>query len=109
MDSERFEQIWAPYRHELRRDYVSLSELVRHVRWIDPGLDDRGARETTLEVVRNALTRGDAEAGQFVDGAFTAWVLAPDEVVRRAAAEWDELGDRVPNPGEILWLNEPNA
>jgi len=93
---ERLEEIWQPYRHELRRDYVALSELIRRVRRVDPELDDRQVRETTLEVLRCALVRGEAEAGQFEEGEFVPWGEPPGEVVRRAAVEWDELGGKDP-------------
>src|SRR4051794_40271768 len=83
--SERLAQIWEPYRHELRRDFVALSELVRRVRRVDPELDGREVRETTLEVLRYALVRGEAEAGRFEDGDFVAFDQQPDEVVRQAA------------------------
>jgi hypothetical protein len=107
--TERLEQLWKPYRRELRRDFVALSELVRRIHRADPDLDGRKVREATLELLRYALVRGDAEAGQFEDGDFAAWGQPPDEVVRRAAAAWDELGGREPNVGEILWLREPRS
>lgn len=90
------EALWAPYRHELARDYVSLSELIRRVRRERPDLDERA---TTLEVLDYAIERGDAETGMFEDGKFVAREID-------AAAEWDRLG-REPNVGEVLWLNAP--
>jgi hypothetical protein len=102
------EQLWEPYREELRRDFISLSELVRRVARMHPDLGDADVRRATFDVLRYVLEREEAEAGQFDGGTFAPWDQPPGVVVRRAAEAWDALG-RTPNVGEILWLQDAGA
>jgi hypothetical protein len=103
------EDIWAPLRAELDRDYVGLWQIVGRARRLAPDLDDEGVRELVLRVVERALRAGQAEAGGFQGGinkTFVAWSGPPEAIIERISREWVELGAD-PNIGEIVWLNSP--
>lgn len=103
------EDIWAPLRAELARDYVGLWEVVRRTRAVAPEFDDDRVRETVLEVLGSAVRNGEAEAGTFHGGpekTFTAWQDPPAAIIERVALEWTQLG-RDPNIGEVVWLRRP--
>ncbi len=102
------ELLWERYRVELRRDFIALSELVRRVARVHPDLGEADVRRATFDVLRFALEREEAEAGQFEDGVFVPWDQPPGVVARRAADAWDALG-RTPNVGDILWLQDAGA
>jgi hypothetical protein len=106
---ELAEEIWAPFRFELTRDYVGLWEIVARARHRAPDLDDDGVRDLVLRVVDRALRTGDAVAGGFQGGinkTFVAWSGPPEAIIERISREWVELGTD-PNIGEIVWLNSP--
>jgi hypothetical protein len=106
---EHLENLWRPYRKELERDYVSLSELVRHVQRVHPELRAGETRDLTLRLLDYALRRKEAQAGQFTpeDSAFVVWHEPPEAIVERVTREWNALGDPVPNVGLIMWLRSP--
>ena len=92
------------------RDFVSLSELIGRVQRERSDLDERGARLATLELLRYALARNEAEVGNFSPGKkdLVVWGEPCEEAVRRVALEWDRLG-RQPLPGEVAWLQVPRS
>ncbi|HEX7300306.1 MAG TPA: hypothetical protein VF257_15015 [Solirubrobacteraceae bacterium] len=105
------EEIWAPFRAELARDYVGLWEIVARTRDLAPELDDDSVRELVLEVVDRALRTGEAEAGGFqggIDKTFGAWSGPADAITERISREWAALGAD-PNIGEVVWLSSPSA
>lgn len=106
MTDQAFEELWAPYRQELQRDYVGLWELVGRVRRVHPEWDDDTVRDAVLGMVERALTRGEAEIGnqpRGVDGRGHVWHDAVDGIITRVRQELVDLG-RDPIPGEIAWL-----
>lgn len=88
---------------------MSLSELIRRTRRVVPEADARQVRDLTLRVVHHALSRGEAQAGQFTPDSyeFQVWKDAPEEIVRRVDDEWQALGGPEPNVGEVMWLRAP--
>jgi hypothetical protein len=107
---ELLERIWAPNRFELKRDYVSLSELARRVQDVlpdDPPFEE--VRAVTLQVLRGVAERNEAEFGLFRPKTFEweRWPGSPDELVAKVDADWRAYGDKIPRPGEILYLNQP--
>lgn len=113
MTEDDLEAIWAPYRVELQRDIVSLSELYRSVKRVRPGIDWADARAATLDVVEYALNRDEAEAGQFVPPhaiRFEKWRMGPQHVRARIDREWNALGaGSEPHVGQIVWLRRPRS
>jgi hypothetical protein len=109
--SDLVEDIWAPLRAELSRDYVGLWEVVRRTRRSAPELNDDGVRDLVLEVVDRALRSGDAQAGGFQGGpdkTFVPWNGPREAIIERVAREWSALGAD-PNIGEVMWLKRPEA
>jgi hypothetical protein len=108
---EQLERLWAPYRVELERDHVSLSELLRHViRDLPDGTSFEEARATTLAILHGVAERDEAEFGLFRPKTFEwiRWPGSPDELIAKVEADWRVYGfDKVPLPGEILYLNKP--
>ena len=108
MDPDQLEHIWRPYRQELRRDYVSLSELVRRTRRVHPNLSDDELRHALLQLLGYVLRRREAQAGQFAQGReFVGWEQTPEEILERIEREWQALGPSDPAVGAIMWLREP--
>ena len=72
------------------RDFVSLSELIRRVRRLDPARSDSATKATTLALLAYALERGDARASQFDSGRnhFVIWNCPVEDIVAHAADEW---------------------
>jgi hypothetical protein len=111
MESEVFASLWEPYRHELKGDWVSLSELVRRVQREMPELDDLEARRVTLELIEEALVRGEAEAGTGPvsgHGLAQVWREPSDEIVARIDQEWGAL-TRPLQPGDVVWFDRPRS
>lgn len=111
---EELERLWAPYRVELERDVVSLSELLRHVIGELPGdAPFEEARAVTLAILRGVAERGEAEFGLYRRRSaavhdWAPWSGARDELMAKVEADWREYGfDRIPLPGEIVYLRRP--
>jgi hypothetical protein len=104
-----FERIWPPFRHELQRDWVSISELGGRVARVAPELDADARREVVLQVLQVVLERREADIGQFAAGGgpLVLWSGGPHGRVDRVRLGWSELG-RDPNPGELAWLQQPH-
>jgi hypothetical protein len=80
------EEIWAPVRAELARDYVGLWGIVVRARRLASALDDDGVRDVVLEVVHRALRTAEADAGGFkggVDKTFVAWSGPSQAIIER--------------------------
>jgi hypothetical protein len=86
----------------------ALGSVVGHVRQAYPRARPMEVRWMTLELIRHLLATGAALAGSMTAGGglrFRPWALAPNQVMARLAAAWDDLG-REPRQGEIAWFSK---
>jgi hypothetical protein len=111
INEEALEALWVPIQYELRRDYVSLWEVVGRVQRQIPDLDVEAVRATTLALIERALQRGEAQAGTHPrgrDGLEHVWNQPTDQIISRIRAQWAVLGHQ-PKPGEVVWLEAPRV
>jgi hypothetical protein len=95
---------------ECREDEVGLWYIIGYLR-DDLGIEDPDeVRQTTLQLVRELLERGDIVAGWYAprDMGFPAWKILSwpgsiEEILARIDREWKELG-REPRIAEIVIL-----
>lgn len=61
--------------------------------------------ERGIRFAKHIITSGLVVPGHLGDEeGFQPWPLAPAEAADRVAAEWRRLGEPVPRPGDIAWL-----
>ena len=100
-----FEEVWAPLRNELQRDYVGVWMIVGRVRRADPALSDDEVRRATLAVIYQALVRGEAHTGQLAPlGRFAPDFQDADTAVAEVAQRWTNPADP-PDIGETAWFD----
>lgn len=109
LPEDRLEELWSSKRYELTVDYVSVWEILRLVRRMEPELDDQAIRDTVLALIERGLDRSEAEAGTSPrgrQGLEHVWREPTDVIIDRIRREWTALG-REPMPGELAWLQRP--
>jgi len=74
-----------------------IAESIGEARCADP------IRELSIALIRRVLENELMEIGEVGDGGFFEWGLPIDEAVERADRAWRDL-DRVPNLGDVCWL-----
>lgn len=93
---------------EFADDHVGLWVVVRRVREFLGTDQSEKIKPFTLSLLGFLLKEGLIVAGfPTPDGrGFDPWRFPPDEIIRRVADEWDNLG-RDPKAGEVVWFTTP--
>lgn len=111
MNEELIASIRGTIVEEAQSDVVGLWAVLWEVKNQCPLLSVEGAEAATLDVVREALSRGELLVGGFDDKnadtiSFVPWWLSLSDALQRIEREWTALG-REPTLGEIAWLAAP--
>jgi hypothetical protein len=92
-----------------RGDWVGLWEVVRTARELDAGPQEDVPR-VVVSVIRALHERGLVRIGcPRSGGGFEPWPLSSEQAAARIVQEWQELGERDPDIGEICWLENTPA
>lgn len=97
---------------EAQSDVVGLWAVLWQVKNEFRSLSSEEAKAATLEVVRDALSRGEIVVGEFVGGdtettSFIPWEMSLTDALHRIESEWGALA-REPNLGDIAWFVAPH-
>ena len=84
-------------------DWVDAAEVAWVARAIGAATADDEARELSIEVIRNVLTRGWMTIGDVTTAGYTPWSLDVEASVERVRQGW--IGSSQPKIGDVCWLS----
>lgn len=88
---------------ELNDDRVHLFEITTYLK--ADGVSSEKMMPATLQLISEAMKKGNIVIGQFNNENFHVWEVSPEEALKRIEKEWKEL-KRPLNIADICWLEK---
>lgn len=110
MDAETVGTIRDAISADVKDDYIGIWVIPWWLARLAPELAVAEVKVQTLGILRLLLDAGEIRLGDVAENGreFRAWEGTTEQLLSKVSKAWTELG-RVPNIGEIGWLDEASG